>query len=117
MLNVLLLWIVNIAFDTLGQTAFKFAAITPNYRRGFRYWFNILRCYWIWIGLASYALECLLWLAFLSFVPLSMAILLASANMITVMLVGRLFFHERLTVLRVTGISMIAIGVILVGFG
>lgn len=114
---VILLWIINITLDTLGQTAFKFAAVTPNYARGVNYWRNILSNHWVWLGLTAYALDSLFWLAFLSLVTLSMAILLASANMITVMLIGRLYFHERLTGLRIIGITVIGLGVILVGFG
>lgn len=114
---IILLWLANVGFDTLGQTAFKFAAIAPNYHHGFAYWQNILYCRWVWLGLLSYGLEALLWLAFLSLVPLSIAVLLASANMITVMIVGRLLFHERLTILRIVGITLITLGVIFVGFG
>lgn len=117
MISLITLWILNLALDTLGQTAFKFAAITPNYHRGFAYWLNVLKLHWVWIGLAFYSFELFSWVAFLSLVPLSTAILLASANMVTVMLVGHFFFNERLIPLRVTGISLIAFGVILVGFG
>lgn len=114
---VILLWLTNVGLDTLGQTAFKFAAISPNYHHDFTCWRNILYCRWVWLGLLSYGLEALLWLDFLSLVPLSVAVLLASANMITVMIVGRLLFHERLTILRLVGITLITLGVIFVGFG
>ncbi|WP_392566799.1 hypothetical protein RHO15_04240 [Utexia brackfieldae] len=114
---IILLWLINVGLDTLGQTAFKYAAMQPNQVNGWVYWFNLFTNYWVWLGIGSYLLQFLLWLAFVSLVPLSVAILMASANMITVMLVGRWLFAEPLTSLRIMGIGLITLGVIMVGFG
>lgn len=88
---IILLWLGNIFCDTLGQVAFKYAAIAPS-REGIGYWIDLFKNLWIWIGIGSYVAEFLLWLAFLSLVPLSQGILLGCVNIITVMLVGRLLF-------------------------
>lgn len=112
---ILLLWFGNVFFDTLGQVAFKYAATAPS-REGFRYWIDLFKNYWLWIGILSYVAEFLLWLAFLSLVPLSQGILLGCVNIITVMLVGRWLFKEYLVPFRVIGILCIAFGIILVGF-
>ncbi|MDF7670476.1 hypothetical protein PT276_04560 [Orbaceae bacterium ESL0721] len=112
---IILLWVCNIFFDTLGQIAFKYSATSPTNRDGWYYWLDLAKNYWIWIGIASYVFEFLLWLAFLTLVPLSLGVLLASFNIITIMLVGRLLFRELLTLYRVIGIALITIGVIFVG--
>lgn len=116
---IFLLWIGNIALDTLGQTAYKYAAIqsltskddlSPRWRR-------LLFNKYLWLGLFSYTMVFLCWLAFISLVPLSMAILLASANIVTVMLSGHFIFREKITQLRVIGILFIMFGVIVIGIG
>lgn len=112
---VLCLWIANITLDTLGQIAFKFSATAPQNRNGWYYWVDLFRNYWLWIGIGSYIAEFLLWLAFLTLVPLSQGILLGSINIIAVMIVGRILFKEMLTLHRVLGMFFITIGVILVG--
>ena len=67
------------------------------------------------MGIGSYVGEFLLWLAFLTLVPLSEGILLGSVNIIAVMVVGRILFKEKLTPLRLTGILLVASGVAVVG--
>ncbi|UYZ83338.1 EamA family transporter [Entomomonas sp. E2T0] len=112
---VITLWIANVFFDTIGQIAFKFAAVAPNNREGWHYWLDLFRNYWLWIGIGAYVSEFFLWLAFLTLVPLSQGILLGSINIIAVMIVGRIIFRELLTLHRIIGMVLITIGVILVG--
>lgn len=112
---IVVLWIANVCFDTLGQTAFKYAARSPDSHNGIAYWSQLFRKPWLWVGIGSYLCEFLLWLAFLTLVPLSEGILLGSINIIAVMIVGRFLFQETLTPLRVTGILLVAAGVAVVG--
>ena len=107
------LWLLNLALDTTGQVAFKAAARAPDSGR----WLTLLRSRLVWLGLACYGVEFVTWLAFLTLVPLSIAILLASTNVISVMLAGRLLFGERPGALRTAGIVLIAAGVAAVGLG
>jgi len=109
------LWIGNICCDTLGQIAFKHAATAPGNGDGIRYWLDLGRRPWLWIGMGAYICEFLLWLAFLTLVPLSEGILLGSANIVAVMIVGRLLFNEKLTRLRIAGMLLVASGVAVVG--
>jgi drug/metabolite transporter (DMT)-like permease len=113
--TLVLLWLLNIFFDTLGQIAFKAGAIADNQATGWRHWFNILTNRWILLGISCYLAEFLLWLAFLSLVPLSEGVLLGSINIVVVMIAGRILFKEHLTHLRILGISLVAIGVAIVG--
>ncbi|RKS84798.1 hypothetical protein DES39_2014 [Orbus hercynius] len=112
---VVLLWGLNIFFDTVGQIAFKYAAVTPNNRDGYYYWLDLMRNYWLWLGIGAYLAEFLLWLGFLTLVPLSQGILLGSMNIIVIMIAGRLLFKELLTRDRIMGMLFITAGVIFVG--
>lgn len=116
---IFLVWFGNIICDTVGQLAFKGAAIEPDSENEdmsiIQYWFALIKRPILWLGIFSYVAEFLLWLAFLTLVPLSEGILLGSINIIVIMVLGRLFFNEKLTSMRVLGISLVAIGVAIVG--
>ena len=106
------LWLANAALDTGGQLCFKAAA-----HHGDNGWRTLARQPILWLGLLCYLGEFLVWIAFLSQVPLSLGVLLGSINIVVVMLCGRVFFHEKLSPLRVGGILLVGIGVVLVGIG
>ncbi|MBB3225785.1 drug/metabolite transporter (DMT)-like permease [Luteibacter sp. Sphag1AF] len=112
-----MLWLLNVVLDTGGQLAFKAAAGDDRAGDGLARWRYMLSRPWIWVGGGCYVLEFVVWIAFLSLVPLSEGVLLGSINIVAVMLAGRWLFRERLTPLRVTGILLIAAGVAVVGAG
>ncbi len=62
-----------------------------------------------------YVAEFLVWLAFLSLVPLSDGVLLGSINIVAVMIAGRFLFREKLSPMRVAGILLVSAGVAVVG--
>lgn len=113
--TVIALWSANIVLDTVGQLAFKAAAVGAP-KAGPR-WRSLARQPYLWLGLACYVGEFVAWIAFLSLVPLSEGVLLGSINIVAVMIAGRLLFTERLTRMRVCGILLVAAGVALVGVG
>ena len=112
---VVTLWVLNVLVDSGGQLAFKAAASEPGDRDGMERWRFMLARPWLWVGIACYVAEFLVWLAFLSLVPLSAGVLLGSINIVVVMLAGRVLFGERLSRMRTAGILLIATGVALVG--
>lgn len=117
---VFLLWFGNIVCDTIGQLAFKGAAVESDEKNAEEtsiksYWLALFKRPMLWLGITAYVAEFLSWLAFLTMVPLSEGILLGSINIIVIMILGRFFFHEKLTPMRVVGISLVAIGVAVVG--
>ena len=77
----------------------------------------MLRDKWIWLGLLAFAFEFVIWVAFLSLVPLSIGVLLASANLIAIMIGGWILFAEKLTSRRIAAAVLITVGVALVGIG
>lgn len=113
---VITLWALNIFLDTIGQLAFKAAASDPSNtgeERG--HWAHMLQRPWLWLGITCYIAEFVVWLAFLSLVPLSEGVLLGSINIVAIMIAGRFLFAEKLTRMRITGILLVAAGVCLVG--
>lgn len=117
---VLTLWMLNVLFDTGGQLAFKRAAITQHSLSPADgdavLWARRLREPWIWVGIFCFVTEFVLWLAFLSVVPLSRGVLLGSINIVAIVVAGRLLFGETLSGWRVAGIVLIAGGVAIVGW-
>ena len=107
-------WITNILLDTAGHLAFKSAAITEH-EAELQRWKMMLSSPPLWIGIVCFGLEFGVWFALLSLIPLSLAMLIGSINIVVVMLAGRLMFRERLDGMRVTGMWLIAIGVALAG--
>jgi len=68
----------------------------------------------LWLGLVSVLLTFIIWSTILSHIDLSVAVPVCSFSYITIPLVSIIFFHEKLSSLRWTGIFLILIGVILV---
>jgi drug/metabolite transporter (DMT)-like permease len=110
-----LIWLLKIVADTIGQLSFK-AAANIEEDHWLAHWKAMMSDKWMWAGIGSYFVEFFLWLALLSLVPLSLAVLLASFNILTITLGGRLIFKEKLTPRRCLAISLIAVGVALVGW-
>ena len=109
-------WLLNVVFDTAGQLAFKAVAVTEQETEWQR-WRVMLRHPVLWFGMACFVFEFLAWLALLSLVPLSYAMMIGSINIVVLMLAGRWMFGEYLDYLRITGMGLIALGVALVSAG
>lgn len=107
-------WILNVVLDTTGHLAFKATAITEHENEWQR-WKKMLALPYMWLGIFCFLLEFLVWLALLSLVPLSLAMLIGSINVVAVMLAGKALFGERLDRMRVAGMWFITIGVALAG--
>ena len=111
------LWLFNVLIDTGGQLAFKAAAGDPDAGDGLARWRHMASRPWLWLGVGCYAIEFLVWIAFLSLIPLSEGVLLGSINIVAIMIAGRFLFGEKLTRLRVAGIVLVTLGVAIVGLG
>ncbi len=109
------LWMLNILVDTGGQLAFKAAAGDPTAGDGLARWKHMAARPWLWLGIGCYVIEFVVWIAFLSLIPLSEGVLLGSINIVAIMIAGRFLFGEKLTRLRVTGIALVTLGVAIVG--
>ncbi|QHD09658.1 EamA family transporter [Pseudomonas sp. R76] len=112
----IILWMLNVIVDTSGQLAFKTAASASAEHDGMAHWKHMLKRPWIWLGVICYVFEFVLWLAFLTLVPLSVGVMLGSINIVVIMIAGRFLFKESLSKWRLIGIMLIACGVTVVGF-
>lgn len=108
-------WILNILVDAAGHMAFKLAAIEPQGLSTLMRWRHMAARPWLWVGIACFIVEFILWLAFLSLVPLAEGVLLGMISIVVLMICGRLFFGEHFTRPRIIGVSLIVAGVALVG--
>lgn len=108
-------WLATVVLDTIGQLAFKAAAADPRAGDGLDRWRYMASRPGLWLGLSCYVVEFLAWTAFLSLVPLGRGVLLGSINIVVIMIAGRLFFRELLTWQRLVGITLVSVGVVLVG--
>ncbi len=111
-----LFWFLNIVLDTTGHLAFKHAAFA-DHESAWRRWRMMLSAPMIWIGALCFVLQFFVWLALLSLVPLSLAVMLGAIDIAAVMFAGRIIFGERLDRMRVTGMVLITLGVALAGLG
>ena len=114
---VAILWLMNVIVDTGGQLAFKAAAGDRAAGDGLARWKYMAARPWLWLGVGCYVIEFLVWIAFLSLIPLSEGVLLGSINIVAIMIAGRFLFAEKLTRLRVIGITLVTLGVAIVGLG
>lgn len=114
-LAVVTLWVLNLLVDTAGQLAFKAAAVEEEEASLLAHWRHMVRRPWLWIGVICFVFEFVLWLAFLSVVPLSQGVLLGMMSIVLIMLGGKIWFNEHFTRMRVIGITLIVLGVALVG--
>jgi len=106
-----------LVFDTVSHLCLKAASGRLVHHGGLEYWHLLLTAPVLWVGIGSFFILFLVWVGFLSRMPLGQGVMLGSITIIGVMLGGRLLFGERLNRERLTAISLIAIGVTLVGWG
>ena len=112
----ILIWVLNVTLDTVGHVALKFAAIADQEESTeLARWKFMLGSFPLWVGIACFCLEFIVWLAFLSVLSLSQGVLLGAINMVSIVIAGRLVFKERLDRMRLIGMALITVGVIFVG--
>ena len=69
---------------------------------------------WLWLAMLCYAISILIWMNVLSKVEVSFAYPFLSIGYVISAVVGFFFFGENLSVIRITGIIVICIGVVLI---
>jgi drug/metabolite transporter (DMT)-like permease len=118
MLSLLtMVWLANLVFDSAGHLAFKAASMKADQYDGWEHWRALLSGPFLWLGIAAFVFEFFLWLALLTLAPLAQGVLIGSASIVGVMVGGRLFFGEPITMPRAAAALLIAAGVLLVGWG
>ena len=70
----------------------------------------------LWLGLALFGISALFWLIVLSRVRLSVAYPVVGISYILIVLLARFRLHEHVPTLRWIGVSVIALGIAIIGF-
>lgn len=70
----------------------------------------------LWMGLALFGISALFWLIVLSRVRLSVAYPIVGISYILIVLLARFRLHEHVPPLRWVGVTVIAIGIAIIGF-
>ncbi len=110
----LALWGLIVLAASVGQLSFKAAALGHADKSLVADWLRMARRPWLWVGIASFLLHFVLWIAFLSAVPLSQGMLLAALQIVVIYAAGRLLFREPGSWLRLAGVGLVALGVAIV---
>ncbi len=119
-LKILFLLIFIDFLETFAQFCFKKSALPKSgfeikaLNDIFHFIISVTPSPFLWLGLFSVLLIFTLWSTVLSRIDLSVAVPVCSFSYITVPLVSSVFFHEKISHLRWTGIFVILLGVILV---
>ena len=118
--NALWLMLPAILFSTTGELLFKMGM---NRIGGFEFSGGAVRQVlprillnpFIWFGFIGFGLGAVFWLAVLSRVPLSIAYPILALSYFVVVVEARLILHEHVTWKRLLGVSIIVVGVVVVG--
>jgi len=106
--------------ETFVQFCFKKSTLTQG---GFNigifsdilgFLLGVFSSWFIWVGLLTVVLEFAIWATVLSKVDLSVAVPVASFSYVLIPIVSIIFLHEKISLLRWSGILFILIGVIFV---
>ena len=111
----LLLWSMTVMVDACGQLSLKQAAASAAGLNGLAHWKHMAQRPWMWIGIGSYVMEFVLWLAFLALVPLSIAVMLRTINIVVILIAGHVLLGDPLRRWRLAGVGLITLGVAVVG--
>jgi drug/metabolite transporter (DMT)-like permease len=112
-----LLLLILMLTDSICHLCLKAAARSVSSATGVHYWRRLFTSPVLWIGITTTVADFLLYVAFISRVPLGQGVLLGSVTIVGVMVGGRLLFGERITNARGVAITLIALGVVLIGWG
>jgi hypothetical protein len=90
------LWLVSVSLETGGQLSAQACRQRSAAGDGAARWRYMASRPWMWLGILTYVVKILFWIAFLSLVDLSEGVLLSSINIVVIMIAGRLLFREKL---------------------
>lgn len=119
-LKILLLLVFSDCLETFTHFCFKQSVLAQS---GFNvtrlsdcliFLRPVLLSPFLWMGLSSVVLTFIVWTTVLSRIDLSVAVSIASFSYILVPLVSIVFLHEKISLLRWSGIFFVLLGVILV---
>jgi drug/metabolite transporter (DMT)-like permease len=103
---------------SLGQILFKKTALSISSNEALSLFDGIIKALlvpWLYMALFVYALATIFWLYILQRIPLSLAYPFSALAMLIVPILAMLLFGERLNFSYWIGLSLILIGIIIIG--
>ncbi|MBS3052278.1 MAG: transporter [Candidatus Aenigmarchaeota archaeon] len=117
-MNVLIIIAICIIFNIIGQLSLKKGMVTIGKTSVADFFtgkfFTIIFNYYVFFGLMLYGIGSFLWLVVLSKADLSFAYSLLAVGYIAIGLLSWYFFKEPLTAVKLTGMSLVTVGVFLI---
>jgi drug/metabolite transporter (DMT)-like permease len=119
-LKVILFLVFADIMEAFVQFCFKKSALAQGgfdikvFSDALNFLCGVFSSWFLWIGLLAVILEFIIWATVLSKVDLSVAVPVASFSYILVALVSIIFLHEKVNLLRWSGILFILMGVVFV---
>jgi undecaprenyl phosphate-alpha-L-ara4N flippase subunit ArnE len=104
-----------VAIEAMRELCFKLTANPLASAAQRRDWRAATAIAPLWLGLAAWAIEMLLWVLTLQHLPLALAFPLMAASFAAVPFAGWLVLHERLAPVQVAGMALVVGGVACVG--
>ncbi|MEZ5849699.1 MAG: hypothetical protein R3D68_03490 [Hyphomicrobiaceae bacterium] len=106
-----------LVLDTGSHLLLKAASSSARGADGPAFILAMVRQPLVWLAVVAFIALFLAWIGFISLVPLSQGVMAGCITIVGVMVGGRMFFGEKITVARLSAISLITLGVLLVGLG
>jgi multidrug transporter EmrE-like cation transporter len=106
------LFLLAALLETVGQLSFKKAATEHRTVSGLRYYLRLAVDRLVFVGIAVYAVEMLIWLYLLAHIPLSIAFPLAGIQQLVILSASRLYLREQVNRIELFGAVLIAAGLL-----
>jgi len=104
---------VLMLFDTWTQVAFKLAAIGTGEFAPTAVWLKAAALSpWIYGAVGGYLAAFVTWMTLLEHAPVGPAFAASHLEVVTVLMISALLFHERLTPLQIGGAACIVTGIV-----
>ncbi|MEJ2344191.1 MAG: DMT family transporter [Gammaproteobacteria bacterium] len=105
-------------FDTLTQVFFKLATQHAGAFAPDRTWLiGVVHNGWIVGAMLGYVLAFITWMTLLKHAPVGPAFAASHSEVVTILAVSVVYFHERLTWIQVLGGLCIVLGIVCLSFG
>lgn len=108
------LFIAAAILESIGQIAFKKGAVKHSQVKGIKYYRKLLTNQWVIIGLFSYAVEMVIWVFLLSYIPLSIAFPLSGLQQLIIILFSVIVLKEKIGNIEWLGVGFIAMGITII---
>ncbi len=100
-------------FDTLTQVSFKLASThAGEFVLSTTWLYEVFFNYWIYGAVVGYIGSFITWMTLLKHAPVGPAFAASHLEVVSVLAISVLYFHERLTVMQVLGGALIVAGIL-----